>query len=117
MLQVRWKLGEYLKENGLTAYKLARALPDVREPTVYRLASAKAPRSVNLDLLGRVLSGLSQLQGRRVEVGEVLEVQQERREACADFSKRFNRRPLPKPLTEGKTFDSTQVVRELRGRE
>lgn len=122
MMQVRWQLGEYLKTHGLTAYKLAQVLPDVRQPTVYRLASEQTPQSVNLNLLGRILDGLSTLTGQRVEIGEVLQVVEVKptqvEKPAFDTEKLyqpFARRTGFGPLSNGAIIDSAALVAGLRG--
>ncbi len=74
MAHTVWKLRDYLKTHGLSAYQLAKALPESRQPTIYRLASDTPPSSVSLDVLGRIVSGLRELTGEPVSPNDVLEV-------------------------------------------
>lgn len=118
MMQVRWQLRQYLKAHGLTAYKLAQVLPDVREPTVYRLASDNAPQSVNFTLLGRILDGLSTLTGQRVQLDEVLEVSEIPVMPAETFNpaeiKPFARRATLNALPG--RIDTTALSAEIRGK-
>jgi hypothetical protein len=74
MAHTVWKLRDYLKAHNLSAYQLAKALPESRQPTIYRLASDSPPTSVNLDVLGRIVAGLRDLTGEPVSPNDVLEV-------------------------------------------
>ncbi len=74
MAHTIWKLRDYLKTHNLSAYQLAKALPESRQPTIYRLASDSPPTSVNLDVLGRIVAGLRDLTGEPVSPNDVLEV-------------------------------------------
>jgi hypothetical protein len=71
---VKITLRNYLKRKGLTAYQLAKSLPDSRQPTIYRLASEKPPSSIDLEVLGRVVRGLRVLTGEQVSPNDILEV-------------------------------------------
>jgi hypothetical protein len=74
MAHTVWKLRDYLNRKGISAYQLAKALPESRQPTIYRLASESPPTSVNLDVLGRVVAGLRDLTGEPVSPNDLLEV-------------------------------------------
>ena len=120
MMKVQWRLRDYLQQHGLTAYRLAQAMPDTRQPTVYRLASERAPQSVNFDLLGKVIQGLKVLTGQDVTPNDLLEViyvAEPEREAelpaiTGTVQKWHKRAPQP-PFNHG--LDSTALVSELRG--
>ena len=123
MTQVQWRLQQYLQQHSLSAYRLAKTLPDVQPPTIYRLASSRAPQSVNFELLGKVLRGLRTLTGEDVTLNDLLEVTEIAEVAAPDavterplfsgmvhpWSGRHQPRPLAQPT------DSTALVSELRG--
>lgn len=119
MIQVQWRLHEYLSRHKLTAYKLAKALPDVRQPTIYRLASQRAPQSVNLELLGKVLLGLKTLTGQEVTPNDLLEMIEVADPAPAPLPvfdgqiQKWKKRAPSGPFIEG--LDTTALVSELRG--
>ena len=70
---MRWSLPEYLKQNGLNAYKLARIVDRKRENTIYRLAREEIdPSSVNFDVLKEILDGLRELTGKDVQVSDLI---------------------------------------------
>ncbi|THF87207.1 helix-turn-helix transcriptional regulator [Deinococcus sp. KSM4-11] len=71
-MQAQWKLRDYLHAHGITPYKLAKAIPDVRQATIYRLAAEDAPQSVSFDILSRVITGLRTVTGQDVTVGDLI---------------------------------------------
>ena len=123
-VHVRWKLRQFLSSRGLTAYKLAKALPESRQPTIYRLASDKAPGSVSFAVLGQVLQGLGRLTGETVHLDDVLEVTEDavavQNEQGDDSGltfplKKFAPRPAMSPLrTEPNTLE---ILNALRGKD
>ena len=68
---VRWRLRQYLDEHDLSAYALTKAAA-LAPNTVYALARGDRGR-VDLAVLEKVITGLEQLTGRRVELTDVLE--------------------------------------------
>ncbi|WP_291426629.1 helix-turn-helix transcriptional regulator [Deinococcus sp.] len=119
MMQVQWRLRDYLTQHGLTAYKLAKALPELRQPTVYRLASDRSPQSVNLELLGKVMQGLKSLTGEEVTPNDLLEVVHVAEAASTDsepiFSgtvQKWKKKAPQAPYVPG--LDSTALLAELR---
>jgi hypothetical protein len=126
MMTVQWKLRRYLDAHGLTAYRLAQAIPDMRQATIYRLASKTTPQSVNFEILGRILQGLRQLTGETVTPNDLLEVldveptltgpgdDAEQLSFDPHNLKTFNRRGPPAPLAQ--PTDMTALVAELRGK-
>lgn len=118
MMQVHWRLRDYLQQHGLTAYRLAQAIPDTRQPTVYRLASEHAPQSVNLELLGKVMQGLRTLTGQEVTPNDLLEVvylpdAPAEPPAITGTVQKWNKQAVQPPFVDG--LDSTALVAELRG--
>lgn len=117
MVQVQWRLHQYLKKRQLTAYKLSKAIPDIRQPTIYRLASDRTPQSVNLELLGKVMQGLRTLTGEEVTPNDLLQVVQVPDPAAetplfsGSVQKWTKRAPGP-PFTPG--LDSAALLDELR---
>ena len=67
---VRWRLRQYLDEHDLSAYALTKAAA-LAPNTVYALARGDRGR-VDLEVLEKVITGLEQLTGRRVELTDVL---------------------------------------------
>ena len=68
---VKWRLRQYLDEHDLSAYALTKAAA-LAPNTVYALARGDRGR-VDLEVLEKVITGLEQLTGRRVELTDVLE--------------------------------------------
>jgi DNA-binding Xre family transcriptional regulator len=68
---VRWRLRKYLDEHGVSAYALTKATA-LAPNTVYALARGDQ-RRVDLEVLDKVITGLEQLTGRRVELTDLLE--------------------------------------------
>lgn len=74
MSVVRWRLGAYLNERGLTAYALAKASGISRLNTIYRIAKeGSEPTRVDLPTLAAVIDGLRKLTGEDVQITDVLE--------------------------------------------
>lgn len=72
---LHWKLAQFLKDNDLTAYRLAQTLGTRgRMPTIYRLVrEGQEPTRVDLPTLATVIDGLRELTGRNVTLNDVLE--------------------------------------------
>lgn len=68
---VRWKLRDFLEQNGLTTYALVRA-SHLAPNTVYSLARGST-KHVRLDTIAGVLGGLRRLTGREVGLSDILE--------------------------------------------
>lgn len=68
---IRWTLKNYLKEHGLSAYRLVEAA-EVSPTTVYALARGTHER-VSLEVLDKVLAGLETLTGKPAEISDLLE--------------------------------------------
>lgn len=70
-MAIRLKLKEALSNGGLTVYRLGEA-SGIPRNTLYNLVNQERER-LDLDVLDRVMTGLEQLTGRRVELTELLE--------------------------------------------
>jgi DNA-binding Xre family transcriptional regulator len=68
---MKWTLKDYLAEHDLTPYQLAKAT-GLSVNTVYPLARGEA-KGIQLETLQTVLSALDDLTGKRVELGDLLE--------------------------------------------
>lgn len=70
--ELRWKISEILKAEGLTAYRLEQILePYLGTATVYRLVK-KPRRQINIHTLMWVIWGLRQLTGKEFTTQDVL---------------------------------------------
>lgn len=69
---MRWKVKEFLELNGKTTYALWKA-SGLSRTTAYAIAQGDM-KGVEFDTLGKLLGGLEQITGRRVELADVLEV-------------------------------------------
>jgi hypothetical protein len=67
---VRWRLKEFLKENGISTYALVHA-SDLAQNTVYAVVRGSTMH-VRLDTLAGILGGLRKLTGRDVTLADVL---------------------------------------------
>ena len=72
---VKWKLAEFMREHDVTAYELAMKLGGhTKMSTAYRLADAdKPPTRVDLETLGSVIKGLSEITNTSVQFSDLLE--------------------------------------------
>lgn len=74
---VRWRLREILDRENITAYRLNALLtPHIGQGTVYRWAR-KAPKQVDVSVLGWVVWGLRRLTGKPYTVCDILEFEDE----------------------------------------
>lgn len=72
-MTLRLNLGQYLKDHGISAYRLVQEVDGIVAPnTVYGLARKPAQR-VDLGTVGKILQALGQVRGRAVDINEVLE--------------------------------------------
>ncbi len=72
-MKTRLNLGAYLDHHHMTAYRLVQQLKGrVAQNTVYNLARTPQQR-IDLDTVGDVLSGLSELTGKTVGLVDLLE--------------------------------------------
>lgn len=69
---MRWKVKEFLEQNGATTYALWKA-SGLSRTTAYAIAQGDM-KGVEFDTLGKLLSGLEQVTGKQVELADVLEV-------------------------------------------
>lgn len=68
------RLGEYLEQHNLTAYRLATQVEQGRMNTVYRLVRrAEDIKRIDLDVLADIIQGLVKLTGKTVSFDELLE--------------------------------------------
>ncbi|GAA5504513.1 hypothetical protein Dxin01_04288 [Deinococcus xinjiangensis] len=127
MMQVEWRLRDYLNSKGISAYRLAKAIPHVRQATIYRLTAEDAPQSVSFDVLSQVISGLRSITGQDITPNDLISVVErpdssERyldaapdRAALTGTVQKLKRRGPPAPLAQ--PTDMTLLVAELRGKE
>ncbi|PNY79913.1 helix-turn-helix domain-containing protein [Deinococcus koreensis] len=74
MSVTRWRLAEYLKQRGISAYALAKSTGTARPTTIYRLARPDhTPTRVDLPTLTMVIDGLRKLTGEDVQISDILE--------------------------------------------
>ncbi|BDG18698.1 hypothetical protein TthSNM11_09010 [Thermus thermophilus] len=73
--RIRLRLREYLKERGLSVYKLVKLVPEMHPSTVYAIAAGRI-ESVRLSTLAQVLEGLERLTGEPVDLCELLAVEE-----------------------------------------
>ncbi|WP_309569996.1 helix-turn-helix transcriptional regulator [Deinococcus sp.] len=72
-MTLRLNLGQYLKDHGISAYRLVQEVEGVVAPnTVYGLARKPAQR-IDLDTVSSILQALERVRGQRVMITEVLE--------------------------------------------
>ena len=72
MPQVKWRVGEFLKEHGKTPYAFMKA-SGLAQMTAYNIANGKG-EAVRLDTLSSVIAGLETLTGTKVELIDLFEV-------------------------------------------
>jgi hypothetical protein len=71
--EVKWKLDQLLKREGVTLYRLHQEIKEwVPRSSLYRYYGPQ-PKQVPLELLGFILWGLERIRGRRFQVADVLE--------------------------------------------
>ncbi|WP_152024424.1 helix-turn-helix domain-containing protein [Thermus brockianus] len=73
--RIRFRLREYLKERGLSVYKLVKLVPEMHPSTVYAIAAGRI-ESVRLSTLAQVLEGLERLTGEPVDLCALLRVEE-----------------------------------------
>lgn len=117
MIEIQWKLADYLQTHGLTAYKLVKAIgSETKAGTVYRLArKGEEPSRVDLPTLQNVIAGLRKLTGEPVTLSDVFEVieKSEPESTAIAEAKPFKWKDL-KRYTAPEAEDFTSVLRELR---
>lgn len=121
-MQVQWKLHDYLKSRGITPYRLAKAIPDVRQATIYRLAAKDAPQAVSFGVLSQVIHGLRKLTGQDITPNDLILVVDEpepqlsvdaHRAALSGTVQKLKRRGSPPALQQ--PTDMTAIIAEMRG--
>jgi predicted ArsR family transcriptional regulator len=81
MAKLRWKLRDYLQQNGIPTLQLAKAMGDGRVATLYRLTSPdpeRTPSRIDFHTLEAIVTALRQLTGNRVSVCDLLEYEEGR---------------------------------------
>lgn len=71
-MTVKWKVKEFLDKNKKTPYALWKA-SGLSRTTVYAITGGKL-RGMDFDTLAKVVEGLEEVTGKRVEPNDVLEV-------------------------------------------
>ncbi|GGS40560.1 helix-turn-helix domain-containing protein [Deinococcus knuensis] len=116
MMQAQWKLRAYLQAHGITPYRLAKALPEMRQATIYRLAAEETPQSVSFDVLSQVIAGLRRVTGEDVTPNDLIAIVETRSAEdtswqTADLSRLADEEPYDwggvDPLTLGKAVHVT----------
>lgn len=72
MTTVKWKLKEYLEGQDLSVYQLWKAT-GLSKTGVYKIVNNQV-KGLEFDALGRIISALEKMTGKRVEPNDVLEV-------------------------------------------
>lgn len=91
-MTLRLNLGQYLKDHGITAYRLVKEMDGrIASNTVYGMARKPAQR-IDLNTVGEVLEALGRLTGETVALSDVVE---KRREPEADRSTPVKGAELP----------------------
>ena len=110
-IQVR--LHEYLKEHGLSAYRLGKKVAGVSPKTIYAITSGRSRPS--LEALERIVEALRELTGEVVKPGDLLEYHSRRASAKAPSGRSVRlglppeKRPRPKgPLVSEAVSEARQ---------
>lgn len=132
-MTLRLNLGQYLKDHGISAYRLVQEVGGSVAPnTVYGLARKPAQR-IDLGTVGKILQALGQVRGEAVDINEVLEKVPDASQAPESDLSHLSR-PADKPAFDpafpkrfmysgkGRTVpieggpSSTEIIAEGRGR-
>lgn len=82
MTVVKVKLREFLRDRGLSAYRLAKRVDGVSPKTVYAVSAGRARPS--LDALGKIVDALREMTSEEIQPADLLEfVPEPRRSATA----------------------------------
>lgn len=76
MSVIKWKLKEYLEQEGKKPYDLTRHVRDIPYPSVYRLVNGEM-KSVKFDVLDDLLNGLCELTGKEVGFNDIMEFERD----------------------------------------
>jgi hypothetical protein len=129
MVEVRWKVKEFLEQHGEKPYGLAREMGlEGRSQVIYRLVNSP-PTRVDLKTLGRLLEGLGRLTHEEVVLSDILEVYVLpeavpnrlgsflEQNTAPTLDKRVNLAALCQiqPQAVDADFDPVQVIRQGRG--
>ena len=71
MPELRWKLKEFLEENDISAYSVAKE-SDLSLPSIYRLTNNHA-RYIQFDTLEAITTTLERKLGKPVKLSDILE--------------------------------------------
>jgi DNA-binding Xre family transcriptional regulator len=71
-MPVKWKVKDYLEQHNKTPYSLWKA-SGISRTTIYAITGGKMD-GLHFDTLDRLILGLEQITGKRVELTDVLEV-------------------------------------------
>lgn len=72
MSTVKWRVGQFLKDNQRTTYAFMKA-SGLAQMTAYNIANGKG-EAVRLDTLGSVIDGLEKLTGKKIELTDLFDV-------------------------------------------
>lgn len=98
-MTLRLNLGQYLKDHGISAYRLVQEVQGKVAPnTVYSLARKPAQR-IDLDTVAKILQALGRVRGEKVEITEVLEDVQETAPASPTLESLLAQLPPIDPAT------------------
>lgn len=123
MTHVQWKLHDYLKSRGITPYRLAKAIPEVRQATIYRLAAQDAPQAVSFGVLSQVIHGLRKLTGQDITPNDLILVVEEpepqhgvdpHRTALSGTVQKLKQRGSPPALK--RPTNMAAIIAEMRGK-
>jgi DNA-binding Xre family transcriptional regulator len=117
-MQLSWRVSETLRRHGQTPADLVRA-SGLNKTTIYNMVNNRA-KAVELETLGKLLSGLEKMLGRSVSYEEVLEKQatpaQARLQELLKQAKPFDAvawRAQLEPLTQEEKADGEEFIRIL----
>ncbi|GGR34096.1 helix-turn-helix domain-containing protein [Deinococcus ruber] len=71
-MEVRWKIKEFLEQNGKTPYALWKA-SGLSRTTVYAITGGQMD-GVQFETMGKLMHGLETIMGKQIELTDVLEV-------------------------------------------
>ena len=116
MGKIQVRLHEYLKERGLSTYRLGKKVKGISPKTLYAITSGRCRPS--LQALERIMEALRELTGETVKPGDLLEYHPRRalRKASSDPSVRLGlpseKRPRPKGPLVSEAVSEAREERE-----
>jgi len=76
-MRVRLRLGEILRQHGISGYRLAKAVGGrVSRNTIYAWLREEPPKCLELTTLEAILTALRELTGRAYGVGDLLTLEE-----------------------------------------